>query len=115
MDIAKLDGTIGLFAPDVVAAKRRATRFKRSAYIITGELTRRCMDVLRETGEPVAIDAIAVATLRDKGLDPSDKALREDFGRRPREAEPDASSGQSPSSATVPIPDGDIILAKPTR
>lgn len=81
-DRAQLDATIGLFAPNVVEAKRRTTRFKRSVYFVTGELTRRCLDALREAGEPVTIEAIAIATLRDKGLDVDDKALRVDFERR---------------------------------
>ncbi len=69
-----------------VRAMRAVTRLPRAPRaplgIVTGGLTRRCLDALREAGEPAAIDAIAVSALRDKGLDAEDKALRADFGRR---------------------------------
>jgi hypothetical protein len=82
-DMIKLDATIGLFSPNVVAAKREATRFARSAHFVTGELTRRVQTAMREAnGEPVTVNAIAVQAMRDKGLDLGDGELRADVTRR---------------------------------
>jgi len=48
LEIAQLDATICMFAPSVIAAKREATKFKRSVHFLTGELTRLCQDCLRQ-------------------------------------------------------------------
>lgn len=40
LEIAQLDATICMFAPSVIAAKREATKFKRSVHFLTGELAR---------------------------------------------------------------------------
>jgi hypothetical protein len=82
-EIAKLDDTIRLFAPDVVQAKRAVTRFARSAHFVTGELTRRCQTALREAdGVGVTADAIALQAMREKALDLGDGELRQDMARR---------------------------------
>ena len=82
-EIAKLDDTIGLFAPNVVQAKRHVSRFARSAHFVTGELTRRCQTALREAnGEPVTADSIALQAIREKGLDLGDGEMRADMARR---------------------------------
>ncbi len=35
-DMGQLDATIGMFAPSVTAAKRQATKFRRSEHFLTG-------------------------------------------------------------------------------
>jgi chromosome segregation ATPase len=82
-EITQIDGTIGLFAPDVTAAKREVTRFARSAHFATGELSRRVQTALREAeGRAIMADEIAVQTMREKGLDMGDGELRADITRR---------------------------------
>src|SRR6266567_196111 len=82
-DVAQIDATIRLFAPDVVQARRQVTRFARSAHFVTGELTRRCQQALREAnGEPVTADSIALQAIREKALDLGDGELRADMARR---------------------------------
>jgi multidrug resistance efflux pump len=82
-DMAQLDATIGLFAPNVVQAKREVSRFARSAHFVVGELTRRCQTALREAnGEPVTADSIALQAMREKGLNVGDGELRADMARR---------------------------------
>jgi hypothetical protein len=63
-EIGQLDATICMFAPSIIDAKRQATRFKRSAHFLTGELTRQCQDSLREAaGRPITATEIAVTAL----------------------------------------------------
>lgn len=82
-EIGKIDATIGLFAPNVVQARRPVTRFARSAHFVTGELTRRCMTALREAeGARVTADAITLQAMREKGPNLGDGALRQDMARR---------------------------------
>jgi hypothetical protein len=69
-----------MFAPSIIDAKRQATRFKRSAHFLTGELTRQCQDSLREAKDrPITATEIAVTALHGKGLDAGDPELRMDF------------------------------------
>ncbi|HJS85844.1 MAG TPA: hypothetical protein VJ779_10315 [Acetobacteraceae bacterium] len=82
-EMAQIDGTIGLFAPDVKQAKREVTRFARSAHFVTGELTQRVQAALREAeGRAITADEIAVRAMREKGLDMGDGELRADITRR---------------------------------
>ena len=82
-EVAQIDGAIRLFSPDVVAAKREATRFARSAHFVTGELSRRVQTALREAdGRAITADEIAVQAMREKGLDMGDGELRADTTRR---------------------------------
>ncbi len=82
-EIAQIDGTIGLFAPDVKQAKREVARFARSAHFVTGELSRRVQTALREAeGRAITADEIAVQAMREKGLDLGDGELRADITRR---------------------------------
>src|SRR3712207_5201193 len=68
-EIMQLDKAIVLFAPSVVAAKREATKFKRSAHFLTGELTRLCQDCLRRAdGRMLTAHEMAVTALHQKGL-----------------------------------------------
>ena len=82
-EMVQLDAAIKLFAPNVTLAKREATKFSRSVHFVVGELSRRCNQALREAnGEPITADQLAVAAMREKGLDLGDGELRQDVGRR---------------------------------
>jgi hypothetical protein len=81
-EVAQIDAAIALFATDLTAAKRKASRFARSEHFVTGELTRRCQEGMRGTQEPISADELAVKALLDKGMDPSDMATRADFVQR---------------------------------
>ena len=82
-EIMQLDKAIVLFAPSVVAAKREATKFKRSAHFLTGELTRLCQDCLRRAdGRMLTAHEMAVTALHAKGLDAGDAELLADFRKR---------------------------------
>lgn len=82
-DMARLDATISLFAPDVKQAKREVTRFARSAHFVVGELSRRVQTALREAdGRAITADEIAVQAMREKSLDMGDGELRADITRR---------------------------------
>lgn len=82
-EIAKIDATIELFAPNIRQARREVSRFARSAHFVTGELTRRCQTALREAnGQPVTADSIALQAMREKGLDLGAGELRQDMARR---------------------------------
>ncbi|KAA0567874.1 hypothetical protein [Azospirillum sp. Sh1] len=84
-DLVHLDATLRLFAPElepesIVPKKPPAAR---SHYFATGELARRCLEALRMAeGRVVAAEEIAVAAMRDKGLDPEDRKTRSDFIQR---------------------------------
>lgn len=83
VEMVQLDAAIKLFAPSVTLAKREATKFSRSVHFVVGELSRRCNQALREAnGEPITADQLAVAAMREKGLDMGDGELRQDIGRR---------------------------------
>ena len=83
LEIAQLDATICMFAPSVIAAKREATKFKRSVHFLTGELTRLCQDCLRQAdGRMLTAHEMAVTALHQKGLDAGDDQLRADFVKR---------------------------------
>ena len=81
-DLRQLDTAICLFAPSLTRAKREMTRFQRSAHFVTGELTRRVQTALREATGPITADEIAVAAMREKGLDMGGGELRQDITRR---------------------------------
>ena len=82
-DMHQLDATIRMFAPSILEAKRQATRFKRSEHFLTGELTRLCLDSLRQAdGRLVTATEMAVSALHAKGLDAGDADLRADFTKR---------------------------------
>ena len=83
-DLVHLDATLRLFAPELepesIAPKKPVAR---SHYFATGELARRCLDTLRVAeGRVIASEEIAVAAMRDKGLDPEDRKIRSDFIQR---------------------------------
>ena len=83
LEIAQLDATICMFAPSVIAAKREATKFKRSVHFLTGEPTRPCLDCLRQAdGRLITAREMAVNALHQKGLDAGDGELLADFTKR---------------------------------
>lgn len=82
-DMAQLDATIRLFAPSVTLAKREVTQWTRSVHFVTGELTRRCQQALREAeGQAVTADELAILSMKEKGLAIGDGDLRADITRR---------------------------------
>jgi len=82
-EMVQLDAAIKLFAPSVTLAKREATKFARSVHFLVGELSRRCNQAMREAnGQPVTADVLAVAAMREKGLDMGEGELRRDISRR---------------------------------
>jgi len=82
-DMAQLDATIRLFAPSVTLAKRGVTQWSRSVHFVTGELTRRCQQALREAnGVAFTADELAILAMREKGLEIGDGELRADITRR---------------------------------
>ncbi len=75
-NLAHVDATIRLFAPgldpDAILPKRT---YQRTRYFAKGELSRRCLDVLRDTEGPLTTAEIAAAVMADKGPLASDPAL----------------------------------------
>jgi hypothetical protein len=69
-----------MFTPSIIGAKRQATRFKRSAHFLTGELTRQCQDSLREArGRAITATEFAVTRRCTKGLGAGNAEPRADF------------------------------------
>ncbi len=81
-EIVQIDAAIALFATDLTAAKRKASRFARSEHFASGELTRRCREAMRQASGPISADELAVKAMQDKGMDPADVATRADFVQR---------------------------------
>lgn len=82
--VIHIDAVIRLFRPDFNAesAPIRLRRSTKSPYFKHGELSNRIYDSLRERGEVTSVE-IAIATMREKGLDPdNDIETRRDFVRR---------------------------------
>lgn len=82
-NLAQLEQTLRLFAPNVALAKRAVSTFVRSKYFRPGEITRRCQEAFREAGDdPITIETVVWRAMRDKGLDLADGPTRDDFARR---------------------------------
>ncbi|MFD1628230.1 hypothetical protein [Azospirillum griseum] len=82
-DLVHLDATLRLFAPELESIVPKKPPAARSHYFATGELARRCLEALRMAeGRVVAAEEIAVAAMRDRGLDPEDRKTRSDFIQR---------------------------------
>jgi hypothetical protein len=86
-DLAHVDATLRMLDPEleVETLPIRGPRPKRSKYFTHGEISRRCLEALRDApGDGwLSGDAIAVQAMRDKKLDPErDRRLRTDFVRR---------------------------------
>jgi hypothetical protein len=75
-NLAHIDATIRVFAPDLnpdsIPPKRR---YRRSRYFAKGELSRRCLDMLRvAAGTPITAPEIAKAAMADKSMGVDDNA-----------------------------------------
>jgi hypothetical protein len=82
-DLAHIDHVIRMFAPDLTQARSRVSAYVRSVYFQNGEMTKRCQDALRDAGDGfVTTQAIVMRAIEDKGLDPRDRRILDDFGRR---------------------------------
>ena len=84
-DLAHIDATLLLFDPDAkpAAIRARLPAKGRSSLFANGEISRRCREAIRDArGEPVAAESVVRQAIADKGLDPEDKALRQDLMRR---------------------------------
>jgi hypothetical protein len=83
-DLVHLDAVLRLFRPDFKAEGLpvRHRRPTKSLYFKHGELSQRVYAALR-SAETITSADVAVAAMRDKGLDPAtDPATRTDFVRR---------------------------------
>ena len=83
-ELVHLDAVLRMFRPDFKAEELpvRHRRPTKSPYFRHGELTKRIYDALRVNGTIASLD-VAVAAMREKGLDPeSDPVTRTDFVRR---------------------------------
>jgi hypothetical protein len=81
-EVAQIEAAIALFATDLTAAKRKASRFARSEHFGMGELTRRCQEGMRGAEEPITAGDLALRAMQDKGMDPTDTATLADFCQR---------------------------------
>jgi hypothetical protein len=65
-------------------ARREVTHWSRSVHFVTGELTRRCQQALRESdGRPMTEDELTIRAMNEKGLAVGDGELLADITRRP--------------------------------
>lgn len=81
-EMHQIDRVIKVLTPDLRTARLIATRHARSKFFASGELSRRCLDAVREaSGAWVTADDIARRAMQDKGFDPADE-IRDDFTRR---------------------------------
>jgi hypothetical protein len=86
-DLAHVDATLHMLDPDleIETLPVRGPRPKRSKYFAHGEISRRCLEALRDAAGDgwLSGDDIAIKAMRDKKLDPErDRRLRTDFVRR---------------------------------
>lgn len=77
-DLTHIDAALRLFGsqidPESIRPKRR---YRRTRYFARNELSRLCLDVLREAeGELILTDEIAGRVMARKGFDATDPALR---------------------------------------
>ena len=83
-ELVHLDAVLRMFRPEFKAEGLpvRHRRPTKSPYFAHGEMTRRIFDAMRERGTVTSLE-IAIAAMRDKGLDPdADLPTRTDFVRR---------------------------------
>src|ERR1700694_2552385 len=77
-DLTHIDGVLRLFQPDrdpdEIKPKRSYAR--RTRYFARNELSRLCMDVLRETPGLLTADEIAAQVIAAKGFETADSTLR---------------------------------------
>ncbi len=74
VELQHLDATIKLFSPDFdLRTVRIKHHYKKNAHFKSGECARLVLDVLREFGCAVSTEDVALAVLKKKGLDLSNK------------------------------------------
>jgi hypothetical protein len=78
-DLTHIDGALRLLSadldPETIPPRQR--RYKRTHYFSHNELSRLCMDMLRESaGEPLTAEEITLRIMTAKGLDARDARLR---------------------------------------
>lgn len=83
-DLTHVMATLRMFDPTVTdkAIRPKHPTRPRSTFLVVGEISRRCLDALREAVKPISADEIAVKAMPDKGLDVSDQAIRADMTKR---------------------------------
>jgi hypothetical protein len=86
-DLVHIDAALRMIVPDIdleqIPVRHRPP--KRSPYFARGEITRTCLEALRDAGGDgwLSGDEITVTAMCRKGLDPDrDRRLRTDFVRR---------------------------------
>jgi hypothetical protein len=78
-DLTHIDGALRLLRADLdpTTIPPRERRYKRTHYFAHNELSRLCMDMLRQSiGEPLTAEEITIRIMTAKGLDVRDARLR---------------------------------------
>jgi hypothetical protein len=77
-DLTHIDGALRLLNADLdpTAISPRQRRYKRTHYFAHNELSRLCMNMLREATEPLTSEEITLRIMTAKGLDARDTRLR---------------------------------------
>jgi hypothetical protein len=77
-DLTHIDGALRLLNADLdpTAILPRQRRYKRTHYFARNELSRLCMDTLREAAEPLTSEEVTLRIMTAKGLDARDARLR---------------------------------------
>jgi hypothetical protein len=78
-DLTHIDGALRLLSADIdpETIPPRERRYKRTHYFAHNELSRLCMDMLRQAaGEPLTAEEITFRMMTAKGLDARDARLR---------------------------------------
>jgi hypothetical protein len=78
-DLTHIDGALRLLSADIdpETIPPRERRYKRTHYFANNELSRSCMDMLRQAaGEPLTAEEITLRIMTAKGLDARDARLR---------------------------------------
>src|SRR6478672_9690235 len=78
-DLTHIDGVLRLFQPDrdPDEIKPKRTYARRTRYFAQGELSRLCMEALRDAPGLLTTDEIAARMIAAKGFDSADATLRQ--------------------------------------
>jgi hypothetical protein len=77
-----VDEVLKLYGEEPADIPTKGRMPKRSAYFGRNEVSRRCLEAMRDHGE-ISADDVAVRAMREKALDPeADRKQRTDFGKR---------------------------------
>jgi hypothetical protein len=81
-ELFHVDAVLRMYGEEPADIPTKGRMPVRSAYFGRREITRRCLEAMRDKGI-VSADDVAIQAMRDKGLDPeSDRKQRTDFGKR---------------------------------